>query len=133
MNIKLEDLEINNYKIYQDKDSFNFGIDAVLLANFAIRNYGMLDKSELKICDLCSGNLPIPLIIYAKRKEYLCESISIDAYEIDKDQVALANKSLIENMNSVPDAKDITYDISVHNVDIKDIRSFCEKHVADNI
>ena len=39
-NIKLENLEINDYMIYQDKDSFNFGIDAVLLANFALRECG---------------------------------------------------------------------------------------------
>lgn len=47
--IKLENLEINDYMIYQDKDSFNFGIDAVLLANFALREVGGLARSPLRI------------------------------------------------------------------------------------
>lgn len=123
MNIKLEDLEINNYKIYQDKDSFNFGIDAVLLANFALRNYGMVDtkKAVLNICDLCSGDLPIPLIMYAKRKEFLNNNIHIDAYEIDKAQVELSQKSLTENQKAIADAKNILSDISIYNIDINEI------------
>ena len=60
--IKLENLEINDYMIYQDKDSFNFGIDAVLLANFALREAGA-NSSSLHICDFCTGALPIPLIM----------------------------------------------------------------------
>ena len=34
--------------IYQDKDSFNFGIDAVLLANFALKNLSV-NKNEKEI------------------------------------------------------------------------------------
>ena len=100
MNVKLEDLEINGYKIYQDKDSFNFGIDAVLLANFALMNIDAatyIDK-EIKICDFCSGNLPIPLIMYAKRKKYFTCDIKIDAIEINEKQVELSNKSLKYNL-----------------------------------
>ena len=42
---RIDDLEIRNYKIYQDSDSFCFGIDAVLLANFALRNISSNNKS----------------------------------------------------------------------------------------
>ena len=183
-NIKLEDLEINGYHIYQDKDSFNFGIDAVLLANFALRenatgshslpvregSYNSLIRegsqcvaptdtrsSVIKICDFCTGALPIPLIMYAKRKMILgetmlsthitraygmgelcepaavgakqCEpALSIDAFEIDADQASLCNKSIIWNKENVEDAKNICDDIKVFNEDIKNIFLDREKY-----
>lgn len=127
MNIKLEDLEINNYKIYQDKDSFNFGIDAVLLSNFALRMYGMVGSS-LKICDLCSGAIPIPLIMYAKRNQFLKDDICIDAFEIDKDSCGLADKSLDYNKENVDDAKNIKSRINIYCDDIKNIITDKEKY-----
>lgn len=114
MNIKLEDLEINNYKIFQDKDSFNFGIDAVLLANFVLRE----SAGAINFCDFCTGNLPIPLIIYAKRNKFLSDEISIKCFEIDKEQVELCNKSIEYNANI---EKSIKSNIKVVNDDIKNI------------
>ena len=157
-NIKLENLEINGYMIYQDKDSFNFGIDAVLLANFALREYGKVAGSHsspvregshnsliregsqcvaptdtrssvIKICDFCTGALPIPLIMYAKRKMMFGEpALSIDAFEIDADQASLCNKSIIWNKENVEDAKNICDDIKVFNEDIKNIFLDREKY-----
>ncbi|MBO6119886.1 MAG: hypothetical protein J6P02_05420 [Lachnospiraceae bacterium] len=136
--IKLENLEINDYMIYQDKDSFNFGIDAVLLANFALREfYALSSKNEkviktkepnknssidsLRICDFCTGSLPIPLVMYAKRKMYLGDRVKIDAFEIDKEQVELCNKSLSYNKENVSDAQNILEDIKVFNEDINNL------------
>ena len=134
-NIKLENLEINGYQIYQDKDSFNFGIDAVLLANFALREYSNVKNinNDIKICDLCTGTLPIPLIMYAKRNKFLIDEnsnskISIDSFEIDKDQVSLCNKSILWNNENVDDAKNILNDIKVFNDDIKNIFLDREKY-----
>lgn len=140
-NIKLENLEIDGYHLYQNKNNFNFGIDAVLLANFVLREYPIGARitrpySEsststrphddgIKICDLCSGTLPIPLIIYAKSKLVGVSSanpkLHIDAFEIDKDQVALSNKSILWNKENVHSAKNIDKDINVFNEDIKNI------------
>ncbi len=139
MNVKLENLEINGYMIYQDKDSFNFGIDAVLLANFALREFGArvarpyedtasIRPYAIKICDFCTGALPIPLIMYAKRKKILSENIKIDAFEIDEEQVALCNKSIAYNKENVIDAKNINDDIKVFNDDIKNIFLDKEKY-----
>ena len=124
-NIKLENLEINGYHIYQDKDSFNFGIDAVLLANFALRECG---ERIIKICDFCTGSLPIPLIMYAKRKMFLGENVKFAAFEIDKEQAELCNKSIIYNKENVEDAKDIDSDIKIYNDDIKNIFNDKEKY-----
>lgn len=136
-NIKLENLEINDYMIYQDKDSFNFGIDAVLLANFALRagsQCSPLQRNEgsqvspLQVCDFCTGALPIPLIMYAKRKTFLSENVKFTAFEIDKDQVELCNKSIAYNKENVEDAKCIDEDITVINDDIKNIFNDREKY-----
>ena len=124
--IKLENLEINNYMIYQDKDSFNFGIDAVLLANFALRE-GAQSSPHL-ICDFCTGTLPVPLIMYAKRKMFLSESVKFTAFEIDKEQVELCNKSIAYNKENVADAKNIDDDIVVYNDDIKNIFNDRERY-----
>ena len=143
-NIKLENLEINDYMIYQDKDSFNFGIDAVLLANFALRagsQCSPLQRNKgsasirpydcgrpLQICDFCAGTLPVPLIMYAKRKMFLNENIKFTAFEIDKEQVELCNKSIAYNKENVDDAKNIDNDIKVINDDIKNIFNDREKY-----
>lgn len=138
-NIKLENLEINGYHIYQDKDSFNFGIDAVLLANFALRECGGgarvtrpydagVQASPLQVCDFCTGALPIPLIMYAKRKMFLGDKVKFTAFEIDKDQVELCNKSIAYNKENVEDAKNIDSEISVINDDIKNIFNDREKY-----
>ena len=106
-NIKLENLEIDGYMIYQDKDSFNFGIDAVLLANFALRESS--HSLPHQICDFCTGSLPIPLIMYAKRKMFLGDNVKFLAFEIDKEQVELCNKSIEYNKENVEDAKNIRF------------------------
>lgn len=126
-NIKLENLEINGYHIYQDKDSFNFGIDAVLLANFALRESGS-QVSALQVCDFCTGALPVPLIMYAKRKKFLGENVKFTAFEIDKEQVELCKKSIEYNKKNVDDAKSIDKDIVVINDDIKNIFNDREKY-----
>lgn len=126
--IRLENLEIDGYHIYQDKGSFNFGIDAVFLANFALREGGFGKPSHLIICDFCTGTLPIPLIMYAKRKKFLGDNVSIDAFEIDKEQVELCRKSVEYNKENVADAKNIDKDIKVYLEDIKNIISDKEKY-----
>lgn len=120
-NIQVVDLEINNYKLYQDKTGFMFGIDAVLLANFALRYavYGI--NTKLNMCDLCSGNLPIPLIMYAKSNT----NLKITTFEIDEMQVELSKKSVI--LNSSID-ENIVENINVVNEDIKNIFLDKEKY-----
>lgn len=131
MNLTLDDLEIGKYKIYQDKDAFCFGIDSVLLANFALRESGLLEKdssapSHIEVCDLCSGNIPIPLIMYAKSKK----DLYIKAFEIEKDSCDLAKKSLDYNANDNDGPKDkkILDDIDIINIDLNDVLDNKEKY-----
>ena len=59
---RIDDLQCNGYKIIQDSDGFCFGMDAVLLASFAVPAV----TSETRLLDLCSGTGIVPLLIAAK-------------------------------------------------------------------
>lgn len=73
-------------KIYQDSDGFNFSIDSMLLADFA----PILARTK-RICDLCSGNAPIPLYLSLRTK---AEIYGVEVLEHSFD---LANRSILEN------------------------------------
>lgn len=80
----LDDLQ-NGYYIYQRKDGFKFGIDAVLLADFA--------KCRAKrAIDLCTGTGIVPILLAAKTK-----IPRIDAIEIQHDVAEMAAKSVEYN------------------------------------
>ncbi len=82
----LDDLQINGICIIQKKNSFRFGVDAVLLANFA------KIKPKMNIIDLCSGTGIVPFIIAGKTK-----AEHIIGMEIQKDMVDMATRSVIFN------------------------------------
>ncbi len=73
-------------KIYQDPEAFNFSIDSMLLADFAT-----VSLRTRKICDLCTGNAPIPLYLTLR-----CEA-EIVGVEIQKESYDLAVQSIEEN------------------------------------
>ncbi len=58
----LDDLEIEGLRIIQKKNGFKFGIDAVLLSDFA------KDSASKKTLDLCTGTGIIPILLSAKTK-----------------------------------------------------------------
>lgn len=113
-NIVLDDLGIKNYMIYQLKDGFKFGIDAVLLANFV-----RVKKGEIGI-DLCSGTGIIPILINAKSNIG-----KITGVEIQEKMVELANKSA--QYNNIADK------IKFINDDIKNLRKHFVKDSIDFI
>ena len=80
----LDDLQ-NGYHIIQKTDGFKFGIDAVLLADFAKSVTG-------RVMDLCTGTGIIPLLLAAKSK-----ATQIHGVEIQPDIADMANRSVIYN------------------------------------
>lgn len=84
--ISNELLGIPKLKIYQDSDSFNFSIDSILLASFATINY-----KDKMICDLCTGNAPIPLYLSLRT------NAKIVGVEVQKSSYYLALMSVKEN------------------------------------
>ena len=81
---RLDDLQINNYKIIQHPQKFCFGMDAVLLSAFAqIRKGG-------NVLDLGTGTGILPILLAAKT-----EANHFDALEIQQESVAVIRESSI--------------------------------------
>ncbi len=89
-------------KIYQDTERFNFSVDSMLLADYVTIKY-----NTKNICDLGTGNCPIPLYLTLRTKAH------IDAVEIQKESYDLAVMSVKEN--------GFENQISLYNDDIRGI------------
>lgn len=109
--IRLDDLQIDNLKIYQDSNLYNFSTDAVLLANFVTFN------SKSKVVDLCSGNGVVGILASSKNfyeKIYLVE--------IQNCLAELAKKSIEYNK---------LQNIKVINDDLKNIANYIKRESID--
>lgn len=82
----LDDLQLKGIKIIQKKIGFRFGVDAVLLANFA------KVKRNFKVIDLCSGTGIIPFILAGKT-----EASQILGIEIQGDFAHMAVRTVKYN------------------------------------
>ncbi|MCY6960220.1 tRNA1(Val) (adenine(37)-N6)-methyltransferase [Clostridium brassicae] len=79
----LDDLQLKGLHVIQKKEGFRFGVDAVLLANFA-----KVKKGD-NVTDLCSGTGIIPFIMAGKT-----EAVKISGIEIQEEMVEMANRSV---------------------------------------
>lgn len=82
----LDDLQLNNIFVIQKKAAFRFGVDAILLANYAKVKRGM------KVVDLCTGTGIVPFIVAGKT-----QASHIAGVEIQKEMVEMSRRSLIYN------------------------------------
>lgn len=80
---RIDDLQINGYRLIQNPDLFCFGCDAVLLSSYAKA------KGGLRIIDLGCGNGVIPILLSAKTK-----AKEIVGLEIQEESVSLARRSV---------------------------------------
>lgn len=94
-NERIDDLEFKNLKIIQNKNGFCFGIDSVLLVNFAKEI-----KKQSKILDLGTGTGIIPILLSGKVE--LKKAIGV---EIQKDVASMAKRSV--SLNNLDDKIEI--------------------------
>lgn len=85
---RIDDLQLKELKIIQNPKKFCFGIDAVLLANFAAQDL----QPHHQVLDLGTGTGIIPLLLWGKGQPK-----HIDALEIQKDMVEMATRSIALN------------------------------------
>lgn len=98
----LDDLQLKGIHVIQKKHAFRFGVDAVLLANFA------KVRRNAKVVDLCTGTGIIPFILAGKT--YASNLIGV---EIQEEFVDMANRSARYN--------NLDHKIKFINGDLKDI------------
>lgn len=93
-NERIDDLEINGFRIIQNPFCFCFGMDAVLLANFA------RIKQGASVIDIGTGTGIIPLLLAAKSKGSHWTGL-----EVQSNMVEMAGRSV--RLNDVENKIDI--------------------------
>lgn len=109
----LDDLQLKGIQVIQKKDAFRFGIDAVLLANFA--NI----KKKHKVIDFCTGTGIIPFIIAGKTECNDIKGIEIQEEFVDMAKRTVDYNNLSDRINFYcRDLKDIEFLKSMEKVDV---------------
>ena len=80
---RVDDLQCMGLRIIQSPDSFRFGMDAVLLADFT------RPRPRSRISDLGTGTGILPLLLYGRENTITC-----DAVEIQPDASARAERTM---------------------------------------
>lgn len=114
-NERIDDLEFKNLKIIQNKEGFCFGIDSVLLADFA-KNL----KKGANVLDLGTGTGIISILLCGKT--YLNNIIGV---EIQEEVDQMANRS--SKLNNLENK------FKVVNENIKNLKNIYEKQSFDVI
>ena len=112
-NERIDDLEFKNLKIIQNKKEFCFGIDSVLLADFAKEI-----KKGSKIIDFGTGTGILPILLSGKT-----ENTEMIGIEIQEKMADMAKRSV--KLNNLEDR------IKVLNEDIKNLNKTFEKNSFD--
>ena len=111
---QLDDLQLNNLFLIQKKSGFRFGVDAVLLSDFA------KNTASKQTLDLCTGTGIVPILLSAKTK-----TPKICGLEIQPDVADMAKRSV--EYNSISERVQITQG------DLKDAVSIYGKRSFDKI
>lgn len=109
---RIDDLQFMNLRIIQSPDAFCFGMDAVLLADFARA------RANNRCCDLGTGTGILPLLIYGRER-----TVTFDAVEIQTDAADRARRSVL--LNRLQDR------IKVHAGDLRNIRNILPHSAYD--
>ena len=112
-NEKIDDLELNNLKIIQNKDWFCFGMDSVILSDFA-KNI----KNNSNIIDLGTGTGILPILLSQKTNAKKLVGI-----EIQNDVANMAQRSIY--LNNLEDKIEIICE------DLKNIKKTYENKTFD--
>lgn len=101
-----------NYYIYQDRDDFSYGIDAILLSDFA--------KAKEHHIDLCTGNG-----IVALRLAFLYKKSKVVGVDIDEKAIDLCKKSIAVN--------EINDRVETIRLDIREVEKHFKKNTFDSL
>lgn len=109
----LDDLQLKGIHVIQKKDAFRFGVDAVLLANFAKMRRGAT------VIDFCSGTGIIPFILAGKTEAKNIKGIEIQDEMVDMARRSVSFNKLEDRVEFIDkDLKDIQFLRTLSKVDI---------------
>nr|MCR5349829.1 tRNA1(Val) (adenine(37)-N6)-methyltransferase [Acholeplasmatales bacterium] len=128
-------------KIYQDPDYFSFSIDSVLLASFATIN-----PNTKRVCDLCSGNAPIPLYLTLRSEKIKIVGVEVQTHSYDlavmsinenklNDRIEIENDNLIDINKKIGNDFDLVtcnppyFKVGEHNVNPKDSKAIARHEI----
>ena len=111
-NERIDDLEFKDLKIIQNKDGFCFGIDAVLLSDFA-KNI----KKDAKVIDLGTGTGIISILLCGKTK--LKKIVGV---EVQEEVYDMACRSI--KLNNLEDKFEVINENVLNLTNIFDTNSF---------
>lgn len=114
-NERIDDLELNNLKIIQNKNYFCFGMDSVILSDFAKKI-----KNNSTVLDLGTGTGIISILLTAKTKIK-----KIYGIELQEEVAEIANKSI--KLNNLENK------IKIINDNIKNLEKYFKKNSIDAI
>lgn len=112
---RIDDLELNNLKIIQNKNYFCFGMDSVILSDFA-KNI----KNNSTVLDLGTGTGIISILLTAK-----INVKKIYGIELQEEVAKIANKSV--KLNKLENK------IEIINDDIKNLEKYFKRNSIDAI
>lgn len=100
---RIDDLEVNGFRIIQNPSFFCFGMDAVLLANF------VRTRRKDRVMDLGTGTGIIPLLLTAKGKCAACDGLELQeaVAEMAGRSVKL-NFDMLEGKTETEERKDVS-------------------------
>lgn len=111
---RLDDLQLAGMKILQKEDGFRFGMDAVLLADFA-----RVEPKDVA-ADFGTGTGILPLLLLGRGK-----GRHIHAFEIQPDMADMAARTMVLN--------GITDKVTVHALPVEEALSVLEPCSVDSI
>lgn len=114
-NERIDDLQYKNLRIIQNEKDFCFGIDAVLLSDFAKEI-----KKDSCVVDLCTGNGIVAILLSGKT-----EAREIVGVEIQESAANLAVRSI--EMNNIQDR------VKIINEDLKNLKDKIKAGTVDAI
>jgi tRNA1(Val) A37 N6-methylase TrmN6 len=114
---RIDDLQTpNGMRLIQNPDWFCFGVDAVLLSDFAAKSI----KPKSRVLDMCCGNGIIPVLLSEKTT-----ASHIDGVEIQPQVAEMAQRSI--KLNSLCD------EVCITTGDLKDAAEIYGKTVFDAV
>ena len=136
---RIDSLHVGDFRIVQNRNFFCFGMDAVLLSDFAFSRIDFKAKN-LKILDLCSGNAIVPLLLCGKLKERDFRNHDFGNLEIQDFENHNVNFSALEIQEKIADMarrtvllNNLQDKISVKNGDLCKIENLYDSDSFDAV